>query len=141
MQIVYPPKLHNPVITSCPLYYCWLLNQQIQLLKSYDYESADFCGQLCVLDYPEKEHNPKTDFEYRIKKQFCDMEFNVINGYDHFLKHYFGNYMELPPVEKRVASEAVHQEYYWLWCIQLWSDYMIPQKWVNGFPNTAWDNK
>ena len=91
-----------------------LLNQHIQLLKSYDYEKADFCGQLCVMDYPEKEYNPKADFEYRVKKQFCGMEFNVINGYDHFLKHYYGNYMELPPVEKRVASEAVRQKYYWL---------------------------
>ena len=89
-----------------------LLNQHIQLLKSYDYDKADFCGQLCIMDYPEKEHNPKTYYESRIKMQFCDMEFNVINGYDDFMKHYYGNYMELPPEEKRIIPPEVSQTYY-----------------------------
>jgi lipopolysaccharide cholinephosphotransferase len=88
------------------------VNQHIQLLKSYDYDSADFCGQLCIMDYPEKEHNPKAYYESRIKMQFCDMEFNVINGYDEFLKHYYGNYMELPPEEKRIIPPEVTQTYY-----------------------------
>lgn len=90
-----------------------LLDQHMQLLKSYKFEDADYCGQLCVMDYPEKEHNPKADFEYRVKKQFCDMEFDVMNGYDNILRRYYGNYMEMPPEEKRVPPESLTQKYYW----------------------------
>ena len=90
-----------------------LLRQNIQLIQRYGYDESNYCGQLCVMDYPEKEHNPKADFEYYIKKPFCDMDFNVMNGYDNILRHYYGNYMELPPVEKRVPPESFKQKYYW----------------------------
>jgi lipopolysaccharide cholinephosphotransferase len=90
-----------------------LLEQHISMLKSYDYEKSDFCGQLCVMDYPEKEHNPKTDFQSFIKTQFCGEEYYMMNGYDNILKRYYGNYMELPPKEKQVAPESSTQKYYW----------------------------
>lgn len=88
-----------------------LVNQFTQIVNSYDFEKSDYCGQLCTADYPEKEHNPKADFEYCIKKQFCDMEFYVMNGYDNVLRHYFGNYMELPPEDQRHGHD--NNIYYW----------------------------
>lgn len=88
-----------------------LLNQYSNLIQRYDFESADYYGQLCSADFPEKEHNPKSDFESYIKKQFCDMEFYVMNGYDNVLRRYFGNYMELPPEDQRHGHE--YNRYFW----------------------------
>lgn len=58
-----------------------------------------------------KEHNPKIDFESLVKKRFCDTDFFVFNGFDNILSRYYGNYMELPPINKRVAQ--YDQKYYW----------------------------
>ena len=70
-------------------------------------------GQLCVMDYPEKEHNPKEYYESFVKKHFCDTELYVMNGYDNILKHYYGNYMELPPEKDRVPFPLFSQTYFW----------------------------
>jgi lipopolysaccharide cholinephosphotransferase len=100
------------------LLYIWydirVLNKKhIFLMTGYNYDEAQYCGQLCVMDYPEKEHNPKEDFENYIKVSFADSEFYVMNGYDNILKRYYGNYMELPPAEKRVLPQSFTQKYYW----------------------------
>ena len=91
-----------------------LLHQHIQLIKSNKFEDAEFCGQLCVRDYPEKEHNPKSDFDLYFKMSFCDSEFYVMNGYDNILKRYYGNYMELPPEDKRVPPQQTTHKFYWI---------------------------
>jgi lipopolysaccharide cholinephosphotransferase len=90
-----------------------LMQEHIKLMSSLKYEEQNFCGQLCVMDYPEKEHNPKQDFDKFVKIPFCDAEFYVMSGYDNVLHRYYGNYMELPPEEKRVPPQSFTQEYYW----------------------------
>lgn len=90
-----------------------LIHQHIQMIKGHGYKGADFYGQLCVMDYPEKEHNPKEDFSYYIKVPFCDSEFYVMNGYDDILRRYYGNYMELPPESKRVPPQQANYKFFW----------------------------
>lgn len=90
-----------------------LMDEHIRLMSSRNYNEADYCGQLCVMDYPEKEHNPKADFERFVKVPFADSEFYVMNGYDNVLRRYYGNYMELPPEDKRVPPQSFTQNYYW----------------------------
>ena len=88
-----------------------LLHQYSNLIQRYDFDSADYCGQLCGFDYPEKEHNPKSNFDSYELKQFCDMDFYVMNGYDDVLRRYFGNYMELPPENQRHGHDKF--QYFW----------------------------
>ena len=88
------------------------VHEHIQALKSNSFEEMDFYGQLCVMDYPEKEHNPKDDFKSCILMKFCDSEFRVMNGYDNFLRRYYGNYMELPPEKDRVPPQ-LEFKFYW----------------------------
>lgn len=96
-------------------YNIWdLLHQHNQLIKNTNYENADFCGQLCVMDYPEKEHNPKEDFDYFIKMPFADSEFYVMCGYDNVLTRYYGDYMQLPPEEKRTPPQLRYIRFYWI---------------------------
>ena len=89
-----------------------LVKKHIDLLKTYAFENSDYYGQLCVMDYPEKEHNPKCDFENCLKVSFADSEFYIMNGYDSFLKRYYGNYMELPPEGNRVPPQSEYK-FYW----------------------------
>ena len=53
--------------------------------------------------YPfKKEIIERNDFLPTIKLKFEDKEYQVINNYDKYLKSVYGNYLELPPEEKRV---------------------------------------
>ena len=88
------------------------VHEHIQIIKSNKYEDMNYYGQLCVMDYPEKEHNPKADFQSCLLMKFCDSEFYVMNGYDNFLTRYYGNYMELPPEEERVPPQSEFK-FYW----------------------------
>lgn len=52
----------------------------------------------------------RTHFEKRIRMQFEDEEFPVPCGYDAFLRARYGNYMELPPADKRrIHSYAAYR--------------------------------
>ncbi len=53
----------------------------------------------------------KYDFSDTILHKFEDRELCVMKGYDHCLRCGFGNYMELPPIEKRVSHHSF--EAYW----------------------------
>lgn len=46
----------------------------------------------------------KDVMETRIRKKFCEYEFWIPKRYDEVLRLCYGNYMELPPKEKRVPS-------------------------------------
>ena len=45
-------------------------------------------------------------FEYTIKWKFEQYQLQVPNGYDEWLRLIYGNYLLLPPIEKRVAHHA-----------------------------------
>lgn len=47
---------------------------------------------------------PKIYFDGFIYHDFEDTQLMIIRNYDAYLSHIFGNYMELPPVEKRVPG-------------------------------------
>ena len=45
----------------------------------------------------------KTDFAETIPHAFESYSFNIMKGYDDYLSNGFGDYMQLPPVEKRIS--------------------------------------
>lgn len=53
----------------------------------------------------------KEDFKETILHKFEDRDLCVMKGYDHCLKCGFGDYMQLPPVEKRVSHHVFNA--YW----------------------------
>ena len=58
-----------------------------------------------------RHHQYKAFTEY-ILVPFEDKSFYVMKGYDHYLTNIYGNYMKLPPENKRVRVHYVHK-YYW----------------------------
>lgn len=66
------------------------------------FSNCTYVGDI-VAGYGEKECMPKTIFEDQLFS-FEGLEFNSIKDYDTYLKRLYGNYMELPPEEKRVKA-------------------------------------
>jgi lipopolysaccharide cholinephosphotransferase len=71
---------------------------------SYRYDYAQ-CKQVCVHSgsYGIKEIYPKKWIEGTKQFTFEGMDIDLPSGYDAYLRHYFGDYMQLPPVEARVS--------------------------------------
>ena len=58
-------------------------------------DAADFAGKYCYADWAEM-----------IEGDFEGCAFPIPREYDRFLKRMYGNYMEMPPTEKRVNHHA-----------------------------------
>lgn len=83
-----------------------------QKLMKGDYENNDNCGQLSCPVTIYKEYQPKSWFEETIEVEFEGHKACVIAEYDKHLRHIFGNYMQLPPVEKQVPKHSEHVTYW-----------------------------
>ena len=68
-------------------------------------------SQLACLD--GYEWHQTNDFKSTILMPFEDTEVMVMNGYDEVLRECFGDYMQLPPIEKRVGHSDGFTKFYW----------------------------
>ena len=78
--------------------------KKINLLSMrYLYDNSGYLGNM-TNGYSMKERNPKATS--LIDCNFEGRKFKVINNYDIYLRGLFGNYMKLPPVEKRISHHG-----------------------------------
>lgn len=70
---------------------------------------SDYMGATTCPVYSKKEHVPASVFSEYMDVTFEGMTFKSVKSYDTLLRNYYGNYMELPPVEKRVPPHTAHQ--------------------------------
>lgn len=77
-----------------------------KLATKYDYNKSEFVGVI-VAGYGLKEHMPKKVFESYILGDFEGKKFRIPVGYDIYLSKIYGNYMELPPKNKRVGHDSI----------------------------------
>ena len=99
-------------------YKCLFRFDIIKLLTKYNQKCINFCdgetysiGCVAFLQYFGKEHYSKKMMETTFEAPFEDRHFMVMNGYEEYLHKVYGNYMEIPPVEKRVQHSG--QTNYW----------------------------
>jgi len=71
------------------------------LCMKYDYDNSDYVAAIAWA-YGPQERMPKTCFENREKKLFRRREFYVMSCWEYYLKSIFGDYMKLPPENKRI---------------------------------------
>ena len=77
------------------------LNKRIdKLAQSYDFEKSDFAG-IAVWGYGINERCCKSIYENTIKLEFEGFQFDAPANYTEYLSNVYGNYMQLPPEEKR----------------------------------------
>lgn len=75
-----------------------------RFLAAYPFETSDCTGAITGI-YARKEHMPAYTFKKYIKLPFEGKSYMAIADYDAYLTKHYGNYMELPPVEKRVTHK------------------------------------
>lgn len=94
--------LFQRLIKIIPIRFFVLLLDKLMLKEQYQYNNKNrllFGG-----GYGLKDLMPKTLFDEKILTKFEDAQFYIYKDYDLYLTKLYGNYMELPPEEKRVAG-------------------------------------
>lgn len=82
----------------------------IAKIKSPRYAHSAHCAQLACCD--EYGFYEKKDFEQYTTLEFEGHELCVIREYDKVLRQLYGDYMQLPPVEKRVPQQSHYLKFY-----------------------------
>ena len=89
-----------------------------ELLRKHNEAMLSFAKNsrmMSNLSYPiyiKKDYCPKSVFDNIIEVPFEDTTLYAMKGYDQWLRIIYGDYMQLPPEEKRVAGHEMHQ-YFW----------------------------
>lgn len=73
-------------------------------VAKYPYASSDYVGHFITKAYSGTDIKPKAMFENPVAHKFEDSEFFVPGDVDAYLTSEYGDYMQLPPEEKRVAT-------------------------------------
>lgn len=88
----------------------WIINKMER--KAISYVTVKPCRRACLVwGYGKKEVVPYTVHESHIELPFEDRKFMVIADYYTYLSNVYGNYMQLPPEEKRISHHGF--EAYW----------------------------
>ncbi len=84
------------------LYRKHLLQQLDAISYKHKYEDSTLVAVYCG-SYGPKEVFPKAWLDGNISFQFEGLDVDLPIGYDDYLRQYYGNYMQLPPEEKRIS--------------------------------------
>ncbi len=77
------------------------LRKIIQLAKRHPYESSEYIGAVTAGLYGVGERMKKSEYEKAVNVIFEGHTFQAPSCWDRYLTGLYGDYMELPPVEKR----------------------------------------
>ncbi len=118
-------SLNRPLLSNLHCLFCKLvylngmgvskyarkLNEYIQ---KYPFEKSKYWGSLSCLepDYAKPLPHDISSFSNCKLMSFENESFYVMNGYDEVLRKIFGDYLRLPPVEKRVPKQQ-YIKFYW----------------------------
>ena len=90
----------QPLVRLIPKIF--FMKRIVELAKVYDFEISRNAG-IAVWGYGTREVCPKHIFEEYIMYKFEEFEFKGIKDFDTYLTNVYGDYMKLPPEEKRVT--------------------------------------
>ncbi|MDU1973254.1 LicD family protein [Veillonella rogosae] len=83
-------------------YHIWRFAEK-QMTK-YDFNTSKECTELIGSLKGMKLRHPQEDFASVVYKDFEGHQIPVMKGYERYLRLIWGDYMQLPPVEQRVAK-------------------------------------
>ena len=76
-----------------------------KIAKAYDYDKSDYVGAITWGLYGVGERMKKSEFEKTVYVDFEGYKFPTFSCWDSYLKALYGDYMKLPPVEKRKTHD------------------------------------
>ena len=77
------------------------INKIEQIAKSNPYETSKYVGAITWGVYGIGERMLKSEFEKSVEVEFEGHKFPAFSCWDSYLKGLYGDYMQLPPIEKR----------------------------------------
>ena len=87
-----------------------LVEEYEKCIKTNDFELSHLCGNKSILTYYNKEKYPSSWFDKYVDLKFEGCTLKAISEYHYYLKNIYGDYMKLPPEEKRISHP---QKMYW----------------------------
>ena len=78
-----------------------------QIAAQYQYETAKYVGAITWGLYGVGERMLKSEFEQAVEVEFEGHKFPAFSCWDSYLKGLYGDYMQLPPIEKRKTHDMV----------------------------------
>ena len=104
----FPFSFHDPLIPKIEAH-CFSLEhwfrKTVDMMKSYDYETSKFCGSVTTRYNGLIEIFEKEFFEDYVELEFEGRKYMAFKDWDRFLKQQYGDYMQLPPENKRRTHE------------------------------------
>lgn len=88
-------------LISSPLRYSFIQQLINKLATKFPYDTAEFVEDF-VMPWPHDVRCSRQAFEEYEDAQFEDITVSILKGYDEYLTKLYGDYMKLPPEEKRV---------------------------------------
>ncbi len=90
-----------------------IVDDYIRCSKKHETSDSNHVGVLLVSVWntDKNEYFPKEIMESLIEVPFEDTTFYAVKDFDNYLRVIYGDYMQLPPIEKRIGHR-VHK-YYW----------------------------
>ncbi len=83
-----------------------------RLCKEIPYGSTNHYCNFAYQEYAMKEYHRTAVLEECVLQKFEDCSFYMMKGYDEALHEKFGDYMKLPPLEKRVSKHDIYTHYW-----------------------------
>lgn len=79
----------------------WMNHLMDKIIQRKSYDKCEIIGNYCGLN-PKKEAMPKKFFGEPVYGEFEGLKVKLPSDWDGYLKHYYGDYMTPPPVEKQI---------------------------------------
>lgn len=83
-----------------------------EIIQRKRFEDCKHWGQLTCCDNGSNEYNLTSVFNHIMMTKFEHYKFCIIKDYDSVLRTQYGNYMQLPPEEKRIPKQT-DMVFYW----------------------------
>ena len=93
-------------IISLPLSKTFITKKMDKISRKYQGYQTEFMGIVAPADSRIEEAIPAKYFKEYVELPFEDSTFMAIRAYDEYLTAAYGNYMHLPPEEKRVSHHS-----------------------------------
>lgn len=87
-------------------------DKHIALCKEFGYERASYYANLSWPGWKMREYCPKYVLDDFILVPFEDSEFYAMKGFDESLRLKYGDYLQMPPIEKRRPKHTFNS-FYW----------------------------
>lgn len=89
------------------------LNKQYEAdCQKYKWGTTKYFCNFAFISFGMREYIPMEDYQSTIEMEFEGTNMRVCNGYDHLMRHKYGDYMQLPPEDKRTPRHLLCR-FYW----------------------------